>query len=290
MGLREAVPGDGWRGADVNEDVRLYLGDCLDVLRTLPDRSVDAVVTDPPYLTGDARVPIRGHGVVDRQKDSVSVGLPWGYSLDWLHAVARLRPHHWVVFCNYRMLGGICSMLEQYAEVSTVFTWRKSNAPRMTRPVPRLDTEFIVWARAKGATCGRMGEFESAVLDVPMPQAGCFASERILAAGSGKAAHPCQKPIAVVRPFIDRLPVATVLDPFMGSGTTGIACIQTGRRFIGIEIEPAYYAIAEKRIAEAQMQQMLPLVEQRHDQAPDEATGVAMPVFMAKREENLSAE
>ena len=49
----------------------------------------------------------------------------------------------------------------------------------------------------------------------------------------------------------------TVLDPFMGSGTTGVACVQTGRNFIGIEIDPTYYAIAEKRIAEAQMQPSL---------------------------------
>jgi len=49
----------------------------------------------------------------------------------------------------------------------------------------------------------------------------------------------------------------TILDPFMGSGTTGVACVQTGRNFIGIEIDPTYFAIAEKRIAEAQMQPRL---------------------------------
>ena len=52
-------------------------------------------------------------------------------------------------------------------------------------------------------------------------------------------------------------PGATILDPFMGSGTTGVACIKTGRNFIGIEIRPTYYAIAEKRIAEAQAQPVL---------------------------------
>ena len=51
----------------------------------------------------------------------------------------------------------------------------------------------------------------------------------------------------------------TILDPFMGSGTTGVACVQTGRNFIGIEIDPDYFAIAERRIAEAQMQLRLPL-------------------------------
>jgi len=54
-------------------------------------------------------------------------------------------------------------------------------------------------------------------------------------------------------------PAETVLDPFMGSGTTGVACVQTGRNFIGIEIEPKYFEIAQRRIAEAEAQLRLPL-------------------------------
>jgi hypothetical protein len=66
--------------------------------------------------------------------------------------------------------------------------------------------------------------------------------------------HPTQKPIALMKYLIEKLtqPGDTVLDPFMGSGTTGVACVQTGRRFLGCEIDPTYYAIAEKRIAAAQ--------------------------------------
>jgi len=67
--------------------------------------------------------------------------------------------------------------------------------------------------------------------------------------------HPTQKPINLIRRLVLKLPKgSTILDPFMGSGTTGVACVQTGRNFIGIEIEPKYYEIAEKRIAEAQLQ------------------------------------
>jgi hypothetical protein len=162
---------------------------------------------------------------------------------------AALDPSHWIVFANYKMLGGLCVALERHAEISAIFTWRKSNAPRMTRPVPRLDCEFIVWARRAGASCGRMGEFQSLVIDVPMLQAGCFADERVLMPCSGQAAHPCQKPLKVVEPFIARLPVKSVLDPHMGSGTTGVACVRTGRDFIGIEKHEPYFRIAERRIA-----------------------------------------
>ena len=71
--------------------------------------------------------------------------------------------------------------------------------------------------------------------------------------------HPTIKQVEYMVKLIERLtePGATILDPFMGSGTTGVACVKTGRNFIGIEIDPDYYAIAEKRIAEAQMQPRL---------------------------------
>jgi len=227
----------------------LYRGNALEVLPTIEAGSVDACLTDPPYLTDESNVPIRGRGVTERVLPSESVGNPWGYSLDWMDLIPDVN--HWVVYANYRMLGGLCSKIEQRAKLSTVFTWRKSNAPRMTRPVPRLDCEFIIWARSEKATCGRMGLFESMVIDVPMPQAGCFATERILQRGTGKAAHPCQKPIEVVEPFVDRLECTTYLDPFMGTGTTGVACVQTGRKFIGCEIDAKYFDIACKRMEEA---------------------------------------
>ncbi len=68
--------------------------------------------------------------------------------------------------------------------------------------------------------------------------------------------HPSQKPNKLLVELIEKFtnPGDLILDPFMGSGTTGVACVQTGRRFVGIEIDPNYYAIAEKRIKEAQMQ------------------------------------
>jgi len=212
----------------------LYCADCLDVLPTLG--KVDAVVTDPPYLTTNAEIEYEHAGVAKRTSPTHTVGTPWGYSLDWINLCGE--PSHWVLYANYQMLGGVHGAISNLAQISCVFTWRKSNAPNMTRPVPRLDCEFIVWARSSRAKCDRMGEFKSMVLDVPMPQGGCMATERILEPGSGKSAHPCQKPLAVVLPFVDRIGSHedTVLDPFTGSGTTGVACIRLGRKFTGIEI------------------------------------------------------
>lgn len=240
------------RTPDYERDgIQLFCRDCLEILPELS--GIDAVVTDPPYLTDDTQVILSKagskSGVAKATVDSRAIGNPWGYSLDWMDFIPPVQ--HWVVYANYRMLGGLCTRIEEFGKLSTVFTWMKTNAPRMTRPVPRLDCEFIIWARTKSATCERMGEFDSMVLDVPMLQAGCFATERILKTESGAAVHPCQKPLAVVRPFIDRLNARTVLDPFMGTGTTGVACIEHGRNFIGIEKDPTYFAIAVKRIEAA---------------------------------------
>jgi len=77
----------------------------------------------------------------------------------------------------------------------------------------------------------------------------------------GGKVHITQKPETVMRYCVERAskPGDTILDPFMGSGTTGVACVQTGRNFIGIEIDPGYFEIAQKRIAEARRQMVLPL-------------------------------
>jgi DNA modification methylase len=89
------------------------------------------------------------------------------------------------------------------------------------------------------------------VLDVPMPQAGCMAKERICR--NGKAVHPCQKPLAVILPFVERAGADTILDPFAGSGTTGVAAKRLGRRCILIEIEEKYCEIIKNRLANEPM-------------------------------------
>lgn len=232
----------------------LYLGDCLEILPTLT--GIDAVVTDPPYQMGIDRVPIAGTTDFCSFSSSKSVGMKWPFSVDWIDLVDVA---HLVAFCSYLDLGAVHSKIAERMKISAVFTWRKNNAPSMTRPVPRMDTEFAIWGRKEKAPCGKMGEFRSCVIEHDLPQAGVGAKERILQYLNGPAAHPTQKPLGVIKPFISRLPAETFCDPFMGSGTTGVACVTTGRKFIGIEIDPEYFAIACARIEQAQQQTLLDL-------------------------------
>lgn len=87
----------------------------------------------------------------------------------------------------------------------------------------------------------------------------CF-RDMTLQGDSGNRHHPTEKPVSLMKWAIEKYtkPGDTVFDPFMGSGTTGVACIKTGRNFVGIEISEGYYKVAEKRIREAQAQLPIP--------------------------------
>ena len=195
--------------------VELHLGDCLDVLRTLPDNSVDAVVTDPPYGIGKA---------------------------DW----DALFPVEW--YADARRIGATVVVITGSAQLRHV--------------VPMVGADFVEVIAARnmnGMTHSPIGygNWLAATVAGRRPRLGQTFFEFCI---RGKMPeHPSPKPIEYMTKLILRVTDegATVLDPFMGSGTTGVACVQTGRNFIGIEIDPTYYAIAEKRIAEAQMQPAL---------------------------------
>jgi site-specific DNA-methyltransferase (adenine-specific) len=223
--------------------ITIYHGDCREILPCLPP--ADVLITDPPYLTRNAQVPIGGPHIAPISYESLSVGSPWGYDLEWL---TLKHAKHWVLWCNYQMIASLCIAMEKIAKLSSIFVWRKLNAPHMTRPVPRLDCEFILWFRHVSASYRHMGHFKSMVIDVPMPQAGCIAHERILLNGTKKAAHPTQKPLAIVQPFVQCLDPSDLLDPFMGTGTTLVAAKKLGIQATGIEIEEYYCELAVKRL------------------------------------------
>jgi len=195
------------------DDVKLYLGDCLDILPTLG--RVDAVITDPPY----------GVGFADWDDRKIK-----GMFSTWLDLMLRVAPV--VTFtCGWSKLAEWCVI-------------RKPNA-------------YLYWY--KPGAMG-FGPFGFTHID-PMPVWGKTKVRGMTDVIYApiiveKNAHPTQKPIRWGTETLLRIsePGDLVLDPFMGSGTTGVACVKTGRRFIGIEIDPTYFGIAERRIREAQLQ------------------------------------
>jgi len=238
--------------------VDLRLGDCLEIMKMLPDGCVDAVVTDPPYSSGTRREAARG---LRKSMNRATPDDEW-FGTDqlttngfvWLLRSCALEWHrllvnggHALCFIDWRMASNLSAAIESAdMRLATWLVWDKMQIGMGS--CFRNQHEFILhFSKGVGRPPNRRD-----VANVLR-----FSSIR-----GGE--HPTEKPVDLMRILVDVVihDGETVLDPFMGSGTTGVACVQTGRNFIGIDIDPAYFAIAKKRIEEAQLQMRLPLPEE----------------------------
>lgn len=227
--------------------VKLWLGDCLEVMATWPDGSVDAVVVDPPYLN------LRGGysysdlgGVAQRVEESISVGDPWEASMGWAKDAARVLKYGAIVFCTYH---GLPETALAFSEMrrAVLWSWHKRNAPAPGKNVPRF-TEEYAWGFAKQPGL-KWDAIRSTLIDIPKLSTGCCVNGERVVDEFGRAKHPTQKPIAVMLRLLSVTRHGMIAaDPFMGSGTTGVAAVRLGRQFWGVEIDPEYFAIAKRRI------------------------------------------
>jgi len=230
---------------EVIGDCRLILGDCREVLPTLG--KVDAIVTDPPYvgLKGGFNH-YQTHNLAKSKVETAAIGDPWGASFDWLIEAKKLATRVIVAFCGYADV----ATLKHAADLDGwLVTWSFENSAPSMRNAPWFRNEFA-WVLKTGKGTWRK---IPTVIHHPKLNAGCAGSPERERNIDGTAAHPTQKPVAVISQLI--IPEAeTILDPFMGSGTTGVACAKMGRKFIGIEIDEGYFDIACKRIEKAYAQ------------------------------------
>ncbi|SFI83634.1 DNA-methyltransferase [Albimonas pacifica] len=230
-------------------DCTLYNADCMDVLPTLG--SVDAVITDPPYSVSVAGSTVTGRkGKGTRNLDFFKGDTDWrGMTSivgDAMSLAIQKGPRSFVAWCGHRQIGRIVDELEGSGFATRLIYWRKKCPP----PSPPgagfcSAAEHAVYGYKPGRQWNG-GQYEHNVFDADSYRFG----------QPGKVAHPTQKPFALiawnVRVLTD--PGDTVLDFFMGSGTTLVACAKLGRRGIGIEIDPGYFDIACKRIEDAYKQ------------------------------------
>jgi modification methylase len=241
-------------------------GDCLEALKQLPDGSVDLVFADPPYnlqLGGELLRP--DNSKVDAVDDDwdrfASFEAYDDFTRAWLSECRRVLKEDgslWVIG-SYHNIFRVGSALQDLGFwILNDVIWRKSN------PMPNFKGtrfanahETLIWAaRSRGQ---KRYTFNYDALKVSnddlqmrsdwtMPL--CTGEERVKTAAGAKA-HPTQKPEALLHRVIlaASRPGDLVLDPFFGVGTTGAAAKRLGRRFIGIEREPDYVALAKKRLA-----------------------------------------
>lgn len=214
-------------------DVKLYQGDCLEILKTLPDGCVDAVVTDPPY----------GINYQPTWKK-------WNGSKGDFHPIANDdKPFNPLPFLNYPTV--VLFGANYYSDRLPVGGWLCWDKRLDETKDRMIGSPFeLAWFKSKhtNAKSKMVRVLHGGVINADSRNGN-----------NEKRVHPTQKPVEVMRRIILEVtkPGDTVIDPFMGSGTTGVACVQTGRNFIGIEIDPSYFAIAEKRIQEVQAQPAL---------------------------------
>ena len=229
------------------DGITLYNADCREVLPTLP--KVSAVVTDPPYIGLKGGVIHRRYGgVAPKNVISKSVGNEWGASLDWVRDAERLATKAVAVFCNHSFVAEL--RLAFTLEAISLAVWHKINAAPAVNNVPRQTTEFI-WLFRAGPNA-RWRSITDTLFSVNSANAGCVSNGERWVEADGRASHPTQKPVAIMRPFVELIERdEMVCDPFMGSGTTGVAAVNLGRKFIGIEIESKYFDIACRRIGDA---------------------------------------
>lgn len=206
----------------------LHLGDCLEYLRTLPNGSVDAVVTDPPYGMGYRS------SMAGKFGDCAIVGDESTFARDAVLAWAEERGIPSLVFGNWRV--------PRPAQTLALLTWDKGDHVGMgDLSIPWKPNTEEVYVIGKGF----YGHRDSSVLrhNAVSPNFQHTQEPR---------EHPTQKPVSLMLDLIAKCPPGTILDPFAGSGTTGVAAIRMGRNFIGCEISPEYHAIATRRLKEAE--------------------------------------
>lgn len=219
--------------------IDLRCGDCLEVMKDIPDKSIDLIVTDPPY-----QIETSGAGIY-KQEDKQYVkqlnGMKDGFSEEVLNELCRvMKKINIYIWCSQKQ---ILPLLEYFVKQKkcnwNLFTWHKTN------PVPACgnkyltDTEFCLFFREKGVKVG--GNFASKFTYKVTP---------LNQKDKKLYGHPTIKPLDIIENFIINSSNEgdLVLDTFLGSGTTGVACKKLNRNFIGIEIENKYIEIAKERI------------------------------------------
>ena len=238
----------------------LYRGDCLEILSQIEPASIDLVLADPPYSSGGTHAGDRKASTTAKYTDSDFNGaakLPpfSGDNMDQRSFIAFMR---WVcselrqktkeggileMFVDWRNLPAMTDAVQMAGWVwRGICVWDKG----ISRNRPgrfRNDCEYIVWA-----SNGDMPiDWKAAKGTKAMP--GVY---HVPSVAPKRRQHQTEKPVELLEGLLAIAPAdGLVLDAFMGSGSTGVACMNTGRRFVGIELNEQYYDVAMKRIREA---------------------------------------
>lgn len=245
------------------DEAVLYLGDVLEVLRSLPRESVDMAFADPPYLLSNGGISCQSGKMVSVNKgawdESRGFELDYCWNRAWLKAVQRvLKPNGtlWVSGTSHNIYLIGHAMQSLGFKTLNDIAWLKPNAaPNLSCRYFTHSHETILWA-ARSSSSKHIFNYAAMKAENGGKQMRSYwplTPPKTVEKVHGK--HPTQKPLAL----LDRIVIAStdtgdlVLDPFVGSGTTGVASVAHGRRFIGIDSSAEYLDLAAKRLSEGQL-------------------------------------
>jgi len=217
---------------------KIIQGDCFEVMKTLEEKSIDLIVTDPPYLISDSPPGNSDLMSLGKYNSSGFSEVTNGFEVEkWFQEAQRLMEKmNCFIFCSNKQIAEIMSVSEGLGYYTTLLVWNKTNSAPFANGVWRQDAEFIVHVREKGAYFEGGADIKRKVTQLPT--------------NPSEYGHPTEKPVELLRKFILIGSKAgdTILDTFMGTGSTLVAAKQLNRNSIGIEISPEYCEIARRRL------------------------------------------
>ncbi len=230
-----------------NDWVKCVLyGDSRDVLKRIPDNSIDFILTDPPYNIGKhstGNIPLPGRSAINN--DVAQWDREDFNPEEWADEFVRiLKPTgNLFIFTSYNQLGRWYECLDKKFDTSNFMVWHKTNpAPKIFKAGFLNSCEMIFTCWNKKHTWNFISQKEMHnFIESPV----CMRPERLVT-----PKHPAQKPVAILKKMIE---IASdegdiVFDPFMGVGSTGVAALSLKRKFIGVEKEREYFEAAKQRI------------------------------------------
>jgi len=234
--------------------ITLHQGDCLEYLKTLEPGSVDAVVTSPPYNTLPA-----SHKPSGFRADRKTGVDKW--AMKCAHGYFDQRPEQEYQSWLIDILTECVRVCRGIVWVNHKVRYREGVALHPARMFSWPIYSEIIWDRggSMALNCQRFAPSHEMILGFGRPvwwnqKLNKLCSVWKISQEMNRTDHPCPYPLEIPKRLIEAScpPNGIVLDPFSGSGTTGVACVRTGRNFLGCEIDPGYYAIAQRRIADEQ--------------------------------------
>lgn len=221
----------------LNENIELFNGDCLDLLARMEEGCIDLLVTDPPYKTisgGDSgnrpKGMLSGNRKLFKHQSDIEIH-------DWMPLVFKVlkEESHAYIFTNSLNLKEMLDESEKAGfQLHNILVWEKNNCT--PSQFYMKNCEYVLFLRkGKAKWINNIGASKTV-----------HQFNNIL----GKKTHPCEKPVDLLKFYIENSSKEgdIVLDPFMGTGSCGEACVQTGRRFLGIEKDETYFNLAKERL------------------------------------------